>query len=58
MSCGIGGRCSSDPKLLWYRLAAVTLIQEAPCAEGTALKKGGGGLRNHAGKKWIPQTQP
>ena len=45
MSCGVGRRCSSDPKLLWWwcRLTAVALIQplawELPYAMGAALKK-------------------
>ena len=44
MSCGVGRRHSSDPKLLWlwYRLAAIALIQsrvwELPYASGVALK--------------------
>ena len=41
MSCGIGHRHSSDPALLWRRLAAVVPI--SPLAwepmEGVALKK-------------------
>ena len=40
--CGIGCRCSSDPKLLWCRLAAA-LIQplalEPPYASGATLKR-------------------
>ena len=43
MSCGVGHRSSSDPVLLWRRLAAVTLIRplawELPYALGVALKK-------------------
>ena len=45
MSCGVGGRCNSDPVLLWlwHRPAAVTLIQplawELPYASGVTLKK-------------------
>ena len=44
MSCGVGLRCSLDAVLLWlwYRLAAVALIQpltwEPPYAKGVALK--------------------
>ena len=45
MSCGIGCRHDSDPKLLWlwYRPAAIALIRllawELPYAVGTALKR-------------------
>ena len=45
MSCGVGCRSSSDPKLLWlwYRLAATapirTLAWEPPYATGAALEK-------------------
>ena len=45
MSCGVGRRLGSDLALLWlwYRLAAVALIQplawEPPYATGAALKK-------------------
>ena len=45
MSCGVGRRRGSDPKLLWLwcRPAAVALIKplawEAPYAVGVALKK-------------------
>ena len=45
MSCGIGGRCSSNPALLWLwcKLAAIALIQslawELPYAIGAALKR-------------------
>ena len=53
MSCGVGGRCGSDPGLLWHRAAAVGPIQpltwEPPFATGVALKskekKGGRALR-------------
>ena len=44
MSCGVGGRCSSDLALLclWCRLAAIAPIQplawEPPYAMGVALK--------------------
>ena len=42
-ACGIGCRCSSDPVLLWYRPAAVVLIQplawEPPYAMGEALRR-------------------
>ena len=42
MSCGVGHRHSSDPELLWRRVAAVALIQplawELPRAVGVALK--------------------
>ena len=41
----VGQRCSTGPKLLWCRLAAVApirpLARELPYAEGAALKKGG-----------------
>ena len=45
MSCGVGHRLSSDPKLLWLwrRLAPVALIGplawEPPHAVGSALKR-------------------
>ena len=45
MSCGVGGRFSLDPALLWlqHRSAATTPIQplawEPPYAVGTALKQ-------------------
>ena len=45
MSCGVGHRCSSDPKLLWLwcRLTAVAPIRplgwEPPYAQGVAQKK-------------------
>ena len=45
MRCGVGGRHSSDPALLWlwHKLAAVApfqpLAQELPYAMGAALKK-------------------
>ena len=45
MSCGVGGRCGSDPELpwLWGRPAAVPPIQpltrELPYAMGAALKR-------------------
>ena len=43
MSCGVYYRCSSDPVLLWRRLAAVVSIQrqdwELPLALGAVLKK-------------------
>ena len=43
MSCGVGPRCHSDLALLWYRLAAMALIQpltwEIPYAAGEAKKK-------------------
>ena len=45
MSCGVGGRCSSDPELLWLwcRPAAEAPIQplawEHPYAAGAALKR-------------------
>ena len=44
MSCGVGCRCGSDPKLLWLwrRPAAVALIRplawEPPYASGAALE--------------------
>ena len=44
MCCGVGHRCSSDPKLLWLcgRLVATALIRplawEPPYAVGVALK--------------------
>ena len=44
MSCGVGHRCGSDPKLLglWRTLAAAAPIQplawEAPYAKAAALK--------------------
>ena len=46
MSCGVGRRGGSDPKLLWLwcRLAAVApirpLVWEPPYAAGMALEKG------------------
>ena len=55
MSCGLGGRCSSDPVLLWlwHRLAAVAPIRplacKPPCAMSMALKK----KKSHS--KFIPQ---
>ena len=45
MSCGVGGRCGSDPMLLWLwcSLAVADLIGplawEPPHAEGVALKR-------------------
>uniref|UniRef100_A0A480IF45 Uncharacterized protein n=1 Tax=Sus scrofa TaxID=9823 RepID=A0A480IF45_PIG len=45
VSCGVGCRCSSDPKLLWLwrRLAATVLIHplswEPPYAAGVVLKR-------------------
>ena len=45
VGCGMGGRCSLDPELLWLwcRLAASApikpLAREPPYAAGTALKK-------------------
>ena len=45
MSCGVGRRCGSDPKLLWLwcRLAVTALIRplawEPPYAVGMALEK-------------------
>ena len=43
MSCGVGGRRSSDPAWLWCRLAAVALIRPLalvlPYAAGAALEK-------------------
>ena len=45
MSCGVGRRCSLDPKLLWLwcRPAAAALIQllarERPYSAGVALKR-------------------
>ena len=42
LSCGIGGRCSLDPALLWLWPAAVVQIRplawELPYAMGAALK--------------------
>ena len=42
MSCGVGRRCDSDPKLLWLCAVAVAPIQslawELPYAAGVALK--------------------
>ena len=43
MSCGVGGRRSSDPSLLWYRPASTVPIQhlarEPPYAAGAAIKR-------------------
>ena len=45
MSCGVGSRLGSDPKLLWlrFRLAATAPIQplawELPYASGVPLKR-------------------
>ena len=45
MSCGVGGRCGSDPVLLWlWRRPAATapirpLAWEPPYAVGAALEK-------------------
>ena len=43
MSCGVGRRCGSDPKLLWCGPAAVAPIRplawEPPYAIGAALKR-------------------
>ena len=43
MSRGVDHRCSLDPALLWYRPAAISLIQsldwELPYVEGVGLKK-------------------
>ena len=40
MSCGVGCRCGSDPKLLWHRLVTTApLAWEPPYAAGTALEK-------------------
>ena len=45
MSCGVGHRCSSDPRLLWLwlRVAATAPIRplawEPPYAMGVALEK-------------------
>ena len=45
MSCGVGGRLSLDPALLWLwrRSAATALIRplawKSPCATGAALEK-------------------
>ena len=43
MSCGVGCRPSSDPMLLWCRLAAIApigpLAWEPPYAADTALEK-------------------
>ena len=45
MSCGVGGRLSSDPELLWLwsRPAATAPIRplawEPPCARGAVLEK-------------------
>ena len=43
MSCGVSRRCSSDPVLLWRRLAATApikpLVWEPPYAVGAALEK-------------------
>ena len=47
MSCGVGGRCGSDPVLLWlwHRLAAVApigpLAWKSPYAAGVAPPKKG-----------------
>ena len=51
MSCGVGGRCDSDPALpwLWCRLEATApiglLAWEPPCAEGAALKRQKGKMK-------------
>ena len=51
VSCGVGGRCSSDPALpwLWCRLEATApiglLAWEPPCAEGAALKRQKGKMK-------------
>ena len=53
MSCGVGGRHSSDSAFLWlwYKQAAVAPIRprawEPPYATGVGLKK------QKTGKKWI-----
>ena len=43
MSHGVGGRCGSDPELLWCRPAATAPIRpvawEPPYATGVALKR-------------------
>ena len=45
MSCGVGGRCSLDPELLWLRLRPAAappvqpLAQELPDTTGVALKR-------------------
>ena len=55
MSCGVGHRCSSDPALLWCRLAAVAPIQplawEPPHAMGEARKS------THTHKKSFIEVQ-
>ena len=42
MNCGVGGRCSSDPALLWLWPAAIApigpLAWEHPYVTGAALK--------------------
>ena len=55
MSCGVGRRISSDPALLWRRLAAAALIRplawEPPYAVGAALEKA---KRHKKRKKGVP----
>ena len=60
VSCGVGGRHSLDPTLLWlwHRLAAVVLSQplawELPCALGAPKNKQ---TKKQKTKKTPPKTQ-
>ena len=57
MSCGIGGRCSSDPELLWLwcRPASTALFGplawEPPYAVGAALEKTKKGQKKNFSKQ-------
>ena len=59
MSCGVGCRHGSDPRLLWlwYRPAAVALIRplawELPYAVGAALKRQKGKIKKDKTKNKI-----
>ena len=53
MSCGAGGRCSSDLVLLWRRLAAVPPIQ--PLAWGYAT---GVAPKRRKNKTFKKETEP
>jgi len=64
ISCGVGGRCGSDPVLLclWRRLAATVLVQplawEHPYAVGVALKKERERERERSSRSGTAETNP
>ena len=64
MSCGIGRRHTSDPELLWHRLAAAAAVRplawDLPYAAGVAIKSKKR-VNREAGKehlRWVVSEGP